>query len=1110
MKNKIDTVADSLTNEQEKILTDDSINGKREDTVVDSVVETTKIVEKTNPSRKNDLSEDNTTMLMDKLSTGEENSFSHTEIQSSKDAVAAIKKSINIPKEIGSYKIISKLGAGGMGEVYKAYDEKLRRYVALKVIRRENNSQAIERFLREAYLQAKVEHQNVCKIYEISNVEGSPFIAMQFIDGHSLKVAANWMTLEQKLKVMTKVCLAIHQAHKHGLIHRDIKPDNIMVESNPESNWHPYVVDFGLAKEQSNEGVTITGAVVGTPQYMSPEQAKGEVRTLDRRTDIYSLGATLYWLTLGKAPFDGESALKIVMKIIRQEPPPLRQLDPKISIDLETIIMKCLERRPEQRYFSAKILAQELERYLEGEPIAARPINLWQRLIRKARKHRVIAATITVSTILILIFSIITTNTLWLSSKQASLAQELGQEIEKMDSVMRQAALLPLHKTIAEKNFVIGRLELIKNLMEEGGKSGLGPGNYALGRGFIALGKYSEASEHLQKAWDSGYKKREVAYFLGIALGELYRKEKDALAQLKAEEAAIRQEYIEKTYRLQAFHYLQLGQKGLDKNSVEYGEVEYGEALINFYLKNWQAAIEKSSAASKKAPWLYETQKLVARSYIELSEELKDIGKFAEAKEEHQKAKEQYQSLMDIGKSDKSLYLDQSDLWVSIIDLDIRQGISPPLENINKIVELSDKAALIDPTDSDPYAQKARLYWLFGLYKKDNVQNLQDVESVKETFNKSIENAKTAINLNNLNPTFYNLGAMALISLGDYEASLGNNPKKYFNEAIELCSSALKSHPNYISCKVSIGDAYASLALYEVEENESPEDSLNKAIEYYQKAIAQNPNYQEAYTNIANVYNDLGFYTKDQDPMVLFQKAIDSCKKALSLNPNNTVANNNLGISYINIANYKIKHNKDPINSLNEAIKSYQEALEINPSDPVMYGNLGYAYKLMVKHNFSKNIETKNELKQAEEFIEKAIKINSDYWNYQLSAEIELLAAQVAIKEKLSPLSYLQKAELHLQKSIELNDKDIDSYFLLAEIYLRNIELQVAEKKFNQGLLTKLVKTIEKVEKISPERKRAKIWKEIVSLLTKEKLKQPLINLETLNRANELLGDLKN
>jgi eukaryotic-like serine/threonine-protein kinase len=200
------------------------------------------------------------------------------------------------------YRIESLVGEGGMARVYKAYDPKLKRYVALKFIRTDDENLK-KRLLREAQAQAQIDHDHVCKIYEVGVVEGKSYIAMQLVKGGTFRELAQKMSLEQKVLLLVQVCEAVQAAHRVGIIHRDIKPTNIMVERKEDGSFTPYIMDFGIAREISEPGLTATEVVMGTPAFMAPEQMLGDSSMVDRRADIYSLGSTMYYAYARSCPY---------------------------------------------------------------------------------------------------------------------------------------------------------------------------------------------------------------------------------------------------------------------------------------------------------------------------------------------------------------------------------------------------------------------------------------------------------------------------------------------------------------------------------------------------------------------------------------------------------------------------------------------------------------------------------------------------------------------------------------------------------------------------------------------------------------------------------------
>jgi len=282
------------------------------------------------------------------------------------------------------------IGRGAMGEVAKAWDPALGRWVALKFLRHPD-PELEARMVREARAQARVEHPNVCRVYEVGERDGRPFIAMQYIEGEPLDRAAASLPLEAKVSLIKKVAEAVHAAHAVGLVHRDLKPANILVEEDAEGVLQPYVVDFGIAREHALPDLTMTGQVLGTPGYLSPEQARGEVGGLDRRSDIFSLGVVLYELLSGERPHEGGSSVEVLVNLLGKEPRPLRQVLPHVPRDLESVVMRCLEVEPDRRYPSARALAEDLGRFLEGEAVLARPTSLLGRLWRQARRNRLVA-----------------------------------------------------------------------------------------------------------------------------------------------------------------------------------------------------------------------------------------------------------------------------------------------------------------------------------------------------------------------------------------------------------------------------------------------------------------------------------------------------------------------------------------------------------------------------------------------------------------------------------------------------------------------------------------------------------------------------------------------
>ncbi len=341
----------------------------------------------------------------------------------------------------GDYELLEEIARGGMGVVFKARQRSLNRIVALKMIRAERLAREgdVHRFHQEAAAAAKLQHPNIVAIHEAGEVEGQQFYTMDFVEGRSLAAIMHEHPLpaRQAAACVKTIAEAIHYAHGQGILHRDLKPSNILIDANDQ----PRVTDFGLAKmfvvppsggpagrhrarshptagrlvgEPAEAGttneITLTGQVMGSPSYMSPEQAAGRSRNVDARTDVYALGAILYELVSGRPPFKADTSLETLKLVVESEPVSPRLLIPRLPRDLETICLKCLEKEPARRYASAQLLADELGRFFRGEPILARPASRPEKVWRWCRRQPVRAGLIAA---LILVFVLGFSGAVW-------------------------------------------------------------------------------------------------------------------------------------------------------------------------------------------------------------------------------------------------------------------------------------------------------------------------------------------------------------------------------------------------------------------------------------------------------------------------------------------------------------------------------------------------------------------------------------------------------------------------------------------------------------------------------------------------------------------------
>jgi len=354
----------------------------------------------------------------------------------------------------GKYVLVSSIGSGGMGAVHRAWDTELSRWVALKMLSESEDQESRARFVREARAVAGLDHPGIIPVYEAGQVEGDFYIAMKLIEGSSLRGMRP--APREAARLLRDAARAVHAAHERGIIHRDLKPANLLLEST----GRVYVSDFGIAHEiRVDTRLTASGCLLGTPAYMAPEQARGDLARIGAPTDVYSLGVTLFELLCGGPPFQDENLYELMKRVVEEDPVRVRTLNPEVDADLETIVMRSLEKDPARRYPSALALAEDLDRYLAGEPVAARSPGLPYHLKKTLGKNPLRSAAIIVA-IAGLAATVVYLNVRLVSSRAERAAQE--EHARQLKAAIQKETLLK--RNIAEASELLRRaLEQVKD-----------------------------------------------------------------------------------------------------------------------------------------------------------------------------------------------------------------------------------------------------------------------------------------------------------------------------------------------------------------------------------------------------------------------------------------------------------------------------------------------------------------------------------------------------------------------------------------------------------------------------------------------------------------------
>lgn len=931
------------------------------------------------------------------------------------------------------------IGSGGMGTVVRSYDPVLDRHVALKLLRRDDPELA-ERMLREARAQAAVDHPNVAKVYEVGYLEdGRPFIAMQLIEGKPLDEVALRLTLDQKIGLMATVAEAVQAAHATGLVHRDLKPSNILVEESAEQGLVPYVVDFGIAREEAAPGLTVSGQVLGTPGYMAPEQASGAVHSLDRRADIFSLGVILYELVGGGHPFKGDSAVEKLVSLLNDEPVPLRAGTQHVPADLEAVVFKCLEKRPEHRYSSARALAEELRRYLAGEPVLARHVTRMGILWRRAKRHPAVAVTMAVAALAVVVAGAVAITSVATARRQTREAQELGQRVSRAEAAMRVAHLLPPHDLSREKTLVRQEMSAVRGDMERFRGVAHAAGHYALGRGHLALGEPAEARRELEEAWQAGYRTPEVALALAQAHAELLRARLDRVRRQRDEDARkVGLELADRELRQPAERLLDAVGDGASEEALMV------RGLLELAAREPTGALQRAKELTALDPGSAElaarADGLRGEAYLQQAKELrwgKDRAVHAGTLEQ---AREAFSRAVATLRSDPALHLGLCRAWVGAVEMEADAG-TEPVGSLGRAEEACGLAARVDSAHPAPLVELAAAHATSAHFR---LRRGNDPASHLDRVQELVREARR------LDPSSYEAAiteGTALMLRAEWQYERPGASAKLLREAIAVLGRAQELDAGRPEAFHLQGNALLDLMDREKAVGEDPIPSIRAALTAFGKALAlPEGKTRRTFNSLGVAYTDLGWMQRlrGEDPRESLRKGIEAVDQAISMSPEYLTAHNSRGLALWELAEYAAATGADPLPDFQRAEEAFGRMIALDPSRMVAHTNSAGVLLGKARWQLLQGIDPSPSLAAVE--VHLATARERFPWDFNLdTAEVELLrAAWVRRSGGRGAEAHLEKARRHATELVGLAPDEPSGEMLLAEVERLRVEQMAA------------------------------------------------------------------
>jgi len=1012
------------------------------------------------------------------------------------------------------------IGRGGMGAVYRSWDQELARPVAVKVLHRDCPESA-ERMLREARAQAGIDHPNVCAVYEVGRLDGRPYIAMQWIDGVPLDEAVADLPVERKVHLFLTVLEAVQAAHRVGLVHRDLKPANILVETGPDGGLEPYVLDFGIARTPEPEtALTRTGQVIGSPGFLSPEQARGE-RDVDRRSDIFSLGCVLYQVLVGRPPFTAVG-LEGLLEVMEKDPDPVRRANDAVPQELATVVEKCLEKERHRRYASVPELAADLERFLAGDRVLARPASLVYRWRRRVGRHPIAASLVALAMVTAGVMGGLAWHARAGAAERAATAQRFGREVERIRLEMRLAHLAALHDLRPEKAALRDRLRRLEDELPGLGPAAQGPGQLALGRGYDALGAPRQALGHLERAWRLGHRTPATAEALALVLGTLYQEglvDAERLPDGPARDARRRE--LERRYRDRVRDLLR--RVGPDRAALLEARMALGEGRP-------EDARRVADSAAKETPWRYEAFLLLGDAIVVSVA----AGRGDEAPEAMvarlEEAQEAFQHAAVEGRSDPRVHDRLCSLGGSAAGL-LFFGTGEPLDStVSQAARACRTSLVADPDRGRPHALLSGLLLMQSrdLSRRGDdpmptiseavaegraavgraPQRAEPLRSLGEaltfraeyerergidsetTLTEAVDALERAIRLDPEDAPSYNALGLAHWERILHARLRGVDQRGAIADALAAFRRATELLPGYARAFSNLGSIYNLRVEYETSHGADPGASLNAAATAFRQAIDADPGFAYAYNNLGNVHRHRAELAVDQgeSPAEDVAEASRHFALAAAKNPAWSFPHFNHGLALYELARWQVETERDPAAALDGAAAAFRRGLEIKPDLPQALRSAALVEVLRARSalNGSADGEPGPGLRAARDLIARAAALDPESgFGQELLGAVEMLAGRSG---RGDPDVHFRAAERALERATELVPDGAEAYRLKAELrwYEAVRERARGRREALRNALEAGLEAAETALELNRRSAEAEVWRAELALLEAE------------------------